>query len=485
MERLSSGHAGLDAILNGGLPANGINLVIGAPGSGKTILCQQYVFQNATEQRPALYLSTVSEPFDKIVRYGQSLAFFDASAIGKWVIYEDLGSHLSEDGLPGFLGAFDALMREHRPRIVVIDSFRALHAFAAGEGEFRRFLHNLAGRLTALAASSFWVGEYTADRPHEAAEFAVADAIVALSVRRSAQRERRVLHVLKLRGSGYTTGEHTYRITAAGLDVFPRLADELDNTPYRLETERVSTGVRALDELIGDGYWPGAATLACGPSGVGKTLLGLHFILAGAAEGEPGIVATLQEDATQLERMARGFGWSLATPGVHLMSRTPVSVNVDEWVYELLDMAERVGARRVLIDSLLDLSLAADDDSRFREWMYSLIHRCSRAGISPLMTLEVPELFDVRRITENGMSHLVDNVLLLQYRREADRLLRTLTVLKSRASRHVSLVLPFEIAAGGIQLASGLPADAFSARAPAPPPSPERPATPRRAPRAT
>ena len=82
-DRLASGSARLDAILDGGLLVNGINLIMGRPGSGKTILAQQYLFHNATAERPALYLSTVSEPLEKILRYGQSLSFFDTSVVGQ------------------------------------------------------------------------------------------------------------------------------------------------------------------------------------------------------------------------------------------------------------------------------------------------------------------------------------------------------------------------------------------------------------------
>jgi circadian clock protein KaiC len=451
-ERLSSGHRRLDGVLHGGLPSNSINLIIGSPGTGKTILSQQYSFHNATRERPALYLSTVSEPFDKIVRYGQSLTFFEHPAIGRRVIYEDLGAVLTEEGLTGILRTIDALMKEYRPSLVVVDGFRALHAFAADEGEFRRFLHDLAGRLTAYAASAFWVGEYSAEHARDAAEFAVADAIIALSIKQVAERETRVLRVLKLRGSGFAAGEHTYRITPSGLNVFPRLADELDRSRYSLGAERVSTGVAALDELLGDGYWPGASTLVCGPSGVGKTLMGLHFIFNGAALGQPGVIATLQEDGTQLARVAGSFGWELDTAGVHLLSRTPVDIYIDEWVYELLDLVERAGARRVLIDSLTDLAIAAGDQRRFREWMYSLTGRLSRAGVSVLMTLEVPELFELARVSENGMSHLSDNVVLLQYLRQDRRLQRALTVLKTRAHRHDPAVRQYEITTEGIRL---------------------------------
>jgi circadian clock protein KaiC len=154
--------ARLDTVLGGGLPLFGTNLIIGPPGSGKTILAQQYVFHNATTERPALYLSTVSEPLDKILRYGQSLEFFDKSAIGSRVIYDDLGQALNDAGLTGVLSLVTGLLREHRPGLVVIDSFKALRAYAADAGEIRRFLHNLAGQLSALAISAFWIGEYDA-----------------------------------------------------------------------------------------------------------------------------------------------------------------------------------------------------------------------------------------------------------------------------------------------------------------------------------
>ena len=146
-------------------------------------------------------------------------------------------------------------------------------------------------------------------------EFAVADAIVRLSSEQVGQRELRVLQVLKLRGSGFLSGRHAYRLSEAGMEVFPRLADPIDATAYLMAAERVSSGIPALDEMLGDGYWPGAATLVAGPTGSGKTLMGLHFIVSGVRRGEPGVVATLQENPTQLQRIAQGFGWSLAEPG--------------------------------------------------------------------------------------------------------------------------------------------------------------------------
>jgi circadian clock protein KaiC len=452
-ERLKSGDEGLDQILGGGLPAHGIFLITGLPGSGKTLLCQQFSFAGATVERPAIYLSTVSEPFEKMIRYAQTLSFFEREAIGRSVFYEDLGGAVTAaGGLAGVAERIGALIDEHRPGILTIDSFKALAAFADDPREFRRFLHDLAALLSAFPATCFWVGEYGEDEARTAPEFAVADGIISLATERVNERNLRLLRVAKLRGSDFRSGRHAYRLSAAGITVFPRLADPVRQSDYGLGDERVSTGIAPLDRMLVDGYAPGSATLVAGPSGVGKTLMGLHFIVHGAASGEPGVIATLQENPIQLERVARGFGWSLDDEGIAVMYRSPNDVYIDEWVYELLALVQRAGAKRVLIDGLSDLQYATPDPVRFREFIYSLTQRLSRQGVSPMMTSELPELFHVGRLAEFGISHLADNVILLQYLRADTRLRRTVTVLKSRATSHDPAIREFDITADGIVL---------------------------------
>lgn len=450
--RLSSGQRRLDLILDGGLPDNAITLIAGLPGSGKTILAQQYIFQNATEERPAVYLTTVAEPIEKILRYGQSLAFFDPLAVGSRVFYDMLGPRLHEGGLSAALAHVIGLIKERRPGVIVIDSFKALAAYAQNEVEFRQFLHDLAGWLSAFPAACFWVGEYRESEIGELPEFAVADAILELGTTRTRTRELRSLRVHKLRGSRHASGTHTYRIGEQGLDVYPRLADLPDRSTYELDARRQSTGIDALDRMLIDGYWTGSSTLCAGPSGAGKTLLGLHYVFEGARVGEPGIIASLQESPTQLERIAHGFGWSIGHPKVRLLYSSPVDIHIDQWVYTLLDAIDQTGARRILIDSLTDLQFAAGDEIRFREFMYSLGQRCSREGVSLFMTSDVPDLFRIDALSAFGISQLADNVVLLQYLRDRSTIRRTLTVLKTRASSHRPEIREFTITGEGILL---------------------------------
>jgi circadian clock protein KaiC len=453
MERVSTGNSRLDEVLGGGLVMDAITLVVGAPGTGKTILAEKCLFTNATPERPGLYLSTVSEPFDKLLRYGQSLEFFDVAELNRAVFYDDLGNAVHQDGLGGVLERIDTLIKQLQPGIVVIDSFKALRSFAADQAEFRRFLHDLAGRFTALAISSLWVGEYEPSEATDSPEFAVADAVIGLETKRTAERSIRYLSVRKLRGSDFLSGDHVYRITAAGLVVFPRLADVIPTSDDAARVGgRVSTGIAALDAALEDGYWAGSTTLIAGPSGAGKTLMGLHFLFASADHDDAGILVTFQENRAQLARVVGRFGWSIDEPNVTIMARSPVDMYIDELIYDVLEQIEVTGARRVVIDSLNDLIIAAPDAMRLREFLYSFVQRCAALGVNVMFTFETTELFRITRISELGMSHIADNVILLQHVQDGSRMRRALSVLKSRASVNSAVISEFIISGDGITL---------------------------------
>ena len=206
IDRLSSGHARFDELVGGGLPAPAINLIAGAPGTGKTMLAEQFAFHNASPERPAVYLSTTTEPIDKLIRYGQALSFFDKGMIGTSVLYESLLQPLLTDGLQAVLERILELLRDVRPGILVFDSFRAFRPFAVDDLAYRAFVAELAGRLAATQTSAFWVGEYAHDEVALTVEAAVADAIIVLRAAHEGQRTLRLLEVSKLRGSQSLSG---------------------------------------------------------------------------------------------------------------------------------------------------------------------------------------------------------------------------------------------------------------------------------------
>src|SRR5690348_186357 len=183
-ERMSSGNFQADHILGGGFPANSINIIMGHPGSGKTIFAEQLIFHNASDDRPILYLTTLSEPLSKVVRYLQGFRFFDETKLGTQVVYEDVGARLAEAGASALVPLLQNAVRTSSPKVIVIDSFKAVHDLAPSVAERRRMVYEMTALLTAYGTTAFLLGEYTEHDILAYPEFAVADGIVELSRQR-------------------------------------------------------------------------------------------------------------------------------------------------------------------------------------------------------------------------------------------------------------------------------------------------------------
>ena len=456
MRRIESGNEALDQILGGGFPVNSTNLLMGMPGTGKTVLAQSIAFHNASAERPVLYISTVSEPLDRMLRYVQEFDYFDADQIGEAIIYQELSEPLRTRGLVAAVDELVELIKRHQPAFLVIDSFKALHSFTDSEQEFRASLSVLTSVLSSLAITSFWVGEYGADEIPALPEFAVTDSIIELVLDKVGVGDVRYLRVTKLRGSAFFGGEHAFRIGSDGIELFPRLTTPDVPVDYELAGARSAIGVPALDAMLSAGLWKGSSTLAFGPPGSGKTLLGLNFIFKGIEMGEKGLIATMQENPTQLQRIAKGFGWdieeAIAAGMLTLMYVSPVDIYIDEFVSRVSRRALEEGAQRLLIDSVNDLQAASPSDGRFRDFMYSLTQAMAVKGVSTFMTHEIGDLFATTVLSRQGISHLSDNVLLLSYVRADSQIKRAITVIKTRASGHDPAIREFSITSDGFVL---------------------------------
>jgi circadian clock protein KaiC len=433
MERVSTGNPRADLILGGGFPPNSINIIMGQPGSGKTVFSEQLAFANLSD-RPVLYLTTVSEPLPKVLTYLQEFSFTRVDAIGTAVIYESIADAVTTDPhkLPERL---TQLVQQYRPRIIVFDSFKAIGDLMPDVASWRKVLYDLAGTLSAYDATTFWIGEYVAAMVPRLPEFAVADTIIELTREQHGTRDDRYLHVIKLRGSTFLDGFHAFRIDRDGLDVHPRLVSPTSfGTGYATDDQRLTTGIDGLDGMIETGWLRGTTTLVSGPSGAGKTLLGLQFLREGLRQGERGLLVTFQENPTQLARICRNLGWKPEeTPDcgtIEVLYTSPVELQIDSIVGEIFHRIEQSNVRRIVIDSLGDLVNASRDVLRFRDYAYALTQRFATTGVTAMLITE-----STRGSMDGEVTSMADNVVLLEMA-FGETLERTVRIVKTRASGH-------------------------------------------------
>jgi circadian clock protein KaiC len=440
INRIGTGNHELDEILGGGIPESSINIIMGEPGSGKTALAEELVFANATdEQRPILYLTTLSEPTDKVIRYLQQFRFFDPTKMGGTVRYEELGSELVEHGVAALLPRLKDAIKTLAPKIIVIDSFKAIHDLAESTHEIRLMLHEVAGLLTAFSTTVFLIGEYRHEDISTFPEFAVADGIIELARKSLGTRDERYLRVFKLRGSSYREGFHAFDITADGVRVYPRLVSPIEAASYQRDVSRAPTGVPGLDPMLGGGVWTGSATLVAGPTGSGKTTMAIQFIVEGVRRGEECMLVNFQENPTQLAHQLREIGGDLddgARGRLKLLYYSAVELSIDRIIVSMFQALGHGPVRRVVIDALGDLALAAGDPTRMHNYLYALVQHFAVKGVSSLFTLETDPPIMARDEYHGRLSHMTDSIIFLEIRAQNGVFGRTLRIAKARGTDH-------------------------------------------------
>lgn len=458
LERLSTGSAALDRILDGGLPVNSVTVVAGEPGAGKSLFALQMLFQLARKGKKGLYFTTLSEPMLKLVRYMQRFSFYDEDAVGKQLTFVDLGSVVRGRNADDLLEVISDRVEREEPDVVVIDSFKAMRDLLSDAPVIRTFVYDLAVHMAGWGAATLFVGEYTSEEIAHCAEFAIADGILRFGTQREELTALRVVDVLKLRGADCVMGRHFFEIGPAGLTFFPRVrsSDPGDEAAVTSFAERASTGVAGLDAMLGGGLPRSSSTVLQGATGTGKTLLALHFLLEGVRRGEPGVHFTLEETADQLRGVAQGFGWDLLElerSGLLTLSyASPVELSTDAFLNRARGLVERVKARRAVLDSLTSMELGVSSPRRFKELVYAMTKHFRALGVTFTMNMEVAELLGSAQLTGHGVSFAADNLLQLKYVEQDGRLDRGISVLKARGTRHATEVRRMTIEGRGVEV---------------------------------
>jgi len=309
--------------------------------------------------------------------------------------------------------------------------------------------------LSAYDVTVLLLGEYTMDDIERYPEFAVSDAIIQLARQSLGTRDERYLRVLKLRGSSYREGQHAFRITNEGIQLFPRLISPRVATTYSPRLERTTTGVPGLDAMLDGGIWAGTTTLLVGPTGSGKTTVAMHFALEGIARNEPTLYVNFQENPAQLARSFANLGADLnaaRTGGLDFMYVSPVELQIDSIVVGIFDRIKDGTVKRVVVDAVGDLVTAASDKQRLHDYLYSLVQIFAVHGVTSLLTFESGIAQDGSLASsEQRFSYMSDNVLAIALSGE-ERTRRTIRVVKTRNSGHDPVVRQLDISSSGARV---------------------------------
>ncbi|HEU5463029.1 MAG TPA: ATPase domain-containing protein [Candidatus Binatia bacterium] len=458
IRQMPTGVPGLDEILGGGLPEYSFNIIAGGPGCGKTTLAHQFSFVNANPERPALYFTILGEPAVKMLRYQQQFTFFDQTKLDGSIRFVNLSQYVLEQDLGAVLDQIIKEVEAFNAAIVVVDSFRTVVRRAqasATEMELQGFIQRLALHLTSWHATSFLVGEYVEGEIRDNPVFTVADGLFWLS--QSAERNSvvRKMQIMKMRGQESVPGLHTFRITAAGLQTFPRTLGLAAPADYRKGKRRLSTGVRELDAMIGGGIPEGDSMLLAGPSGAGKSVIASQYIDAGLREGERGVIAVFEELPGQYigraAKLGLDFDTALKEGKLKMIYIRPLDLSVDETVHEVIDAVRQIGAKRVVIDSLVgfEMALAPEFRHEFRESLYRMIGALTRLGVTVVSTVEIEEDFTSLGLSNFAISFLADDIVRLRYVSIGGQLRKMLVVVKMRGGAHSIDMREYEITGKG------------------------------------
>jgi circadian clock protein KaiC len=453
IERVPSLIWGLDTILNSGFLRGGLYMIQGGPGTGKTVLGSQVIFGHAAQGSRALFVTVLGENHGRMMAHLRPMKFFNQSLIPDYVTYISAYQPLEDEGLDGLVTLLRREVQAHGATLLLLDGMSAVQAKTAGVFEMKRFTHELQTLASVTNCTMFLL---TTALGSSSPEHTMVDGVIELQQRLYGVRSERRLIVHKLRGTGYLEGEHAFRITREGLTIFPRIEAQFA-LPTRRETPpstRISSGIASFDAMVQGGL-PGATMAALtGPSGAGKTTLGLHF-LGRSSSAEPGLLFGCYETPERLRLKAEMMGLDLAAAerrGDVELLWFPVGEHIlDELAHRLLDAVRRRGVKRLFIDGISGFQQAALESERSVRFWSALSRELRALGVTTMHTMEVPELLGPEiRLPGDGISAIAETVVLLRYVELRSQLFRLISLFKVREGAFDPTIRQFVITDSGI-----------------------------------
>lgn len=457
--RITTGNRDLDHVFDGGLLANRAYLVRGGPGAGKTTLGLHFL--TAAPNEPALFVSLGESTAQ--VRADAEAQGFDMSGCRILDLSPTPESFVEEESYDVFepaeveggpvKNAIVEAVDKQRPTRVFVDSVTQLRYLSPDAYQFRKTLIAALRFMAARGATVLLASESSGEAPDDDVQFLV-DGIVELQ----SNGARRTLRVSKFRGSDFRSGSHDMRIGARGLEIFPSLIPEYHAREYRLE--RIGCGVPELDEMLHGGIERGTITVISGPSGVGKTTVGLQFMKEAAGRGERSVIYAFEERRDTLVARCAAINipiGSMIDQGRLVIEEIePLSTTPDQLAAAIRREVEDKGTRIVMLDSISGyrLSLMGEDP------VYHIHTQCrylTNMGATVLLPNEVESIAGGDfRATDAGISYLADNIILLRYLEIEGELRKSVGLLKKRSGDFQKSLRQIEITPYGIRVGDPL-----------------------------
>jgi len=349
----------------------------------------------------------------------------------------------------GIYGNLFERLQGLRPRRVFIDSMSMLRHLTYDNFQFRKQVLSLLQYLIDGGATVVFTAEEGVHAADEDLQF-LCDGIIKLEK----QASGRTLSVNKFRGSGFAEGLHNYRIDPAGVTVYPRLQPSNQSTPFKKEF--ISAGLKELDQLAGGGLSRGTVTIISGPTGVGKTSVGVQFMKEAASRGERSVIYAFEENVSTFQHRCDSINIPVSKMinqgTLHVEAVEPLWHNPDEFANRVRREVEEHQASIVMLDSLSGYrqSIRGDD---LVERMHALCRYLVNMGVTVLLVNETEAIAsDQLKVTEQGLSYLSDTVILMRYMEIDGELQKAIGILKKRTGDFEKNLRWFDITKDGISV---------------------------------
>jgi len=467
--RCKTGISKFDELLGEGIPRGSSLLIAGVAGTGKTVLLLEFLYRGAQAGEKGIIFS-FEETKERLLAASRGLG---------WDLEREIERGMVEIV---FIAQPNIMVEQHL--LMMQERVLAMQARRVAIDSISVFLHKVKDpqinrekvfQLASIVQNAQAVGFFATDIPYGAnqlsrfgVEETVVDGVVLLTSTEEGFERQRYIEVYKLRNTAHLKGRHSMLVGSGGISIFPRydVAAELRGPPPPLEpARRHPSGVPGLDALCGGGLLERSVTLVSGSVGIGKSTLGLQFILEGARRKEPGLYVTLEEGPAQVLNSAEGLGLSLkqATDKglVEILYLAGENVRASQFLSRLDDTIRTQRTRRLVLDGVSHMARGGAVPEELGKLLCAMVARLKACGVTSIFTLESDSMYSTDIVTGRGYSAIADNILMLRYARAPGDLQPTVSVVKTRGSSHDWGTHYFSITQGGIRI--GEPVNAGSA----------------------